>query len=116
MATPRKMPAARATIAADVRFAAVAAAFARRRDVVQKRMFNTENALAVEGKIFTMLTPKGGFVVKLPKERVDALVDGGAGARFGPGARTMKEWVTIDPAATADWVALAKEAYMFVKP
>jgi hypothetical protein len=79
-------------------------------------MFNTENALAVDGKIFTMLTPKGAFVVKLPKDRVDALIDSGDGERFGPGARKMKEWVAIDPAADADWVVLAKEAYGFVKP
>ena len=94
MATSKKQA---ASGDADARFALVAAAFGRRRDVVQKRMFNTENALWVDGKIFTMLTPKGAFVVKLPKDRVDALVEAGTGDRFGPGARKIKEWVAIDP-------------------
>jgi hypothetical protein len=116
MPNPREQQAVPPASDDGQRFAAVAAVFARRRDVVQRRMFNTENALAVDGKIFTMLTPKGAFVVKLPKDRVDALVEAGAGERFGPGARKMKEWVAIDPAADADWVALANEAYGFVKP
>jgi hypothetical protein len=81
-------------IALDPRFAPVAGAFARDRDVTQ-------------GKLFT------ATVVKLPKGRVDELVESGNGQRFGPGKRVMKEWVALD--AECDWIALAREAYAFVK-
>jgi hypothetical protein len=96
-------------------FGAIAAAFARKPGVTKKRMFNTENALAVEGKIFAMLTPKDVFVVKLPKARVDAIVAAGAGEHFGPGARKMKEWVSMAN-GREDWLALAKEAFAYVRP
>lgn len=55
------------------------------------------------------------FITKLPKERVDELLRAGKGARFDPGhGRLMKEWIVVW-AGKADWVALAKEAYEFVK-
>jgi hypothetical protein len=54
-------------------------------------------------------------VAKLPRERVDELVSGGIGERFDPGhGRLMKEWVGVG-VGRAPWVALAKEAYQFVK-
>jgi hypothetical protein len=69
--------------------------------------------LKVDGKIFAMLV-KGQFVAKLPRERVDELVNGGDGEYFDPGhGRLMKEWVAIG-AGKADWVELAKTAYDFV--
>jgi hypothetical protein len=98
-------------ITLDPRFAAVARAFARHRDVTQGKLFSA-TALKVNGKIFAM-SPRGRFVVKLSKSRVDELVEGGHGQRFGPGKRVMKEWVTLD--AECDWIALAREAYAFVK-
>ena len=57
---------------------------------------------------------QGTLVVKLPKSRVDALVDGGIGERFDPGhGRVMKEWrMVTDP--TARWRELAIEAHDFV--
>jgi hypothetical protein len=98
-------------IALDPRFAPVARAFARHRDVTQGKLF-TATALKVNGKIFAMF-PRGRFVVKLPKSRVDELVESGNGQRFGPGKRVMKEWVAVD--AECDWIAFAREAYAFVK-
>lgn len=98
----------------DPSFAPIVAAFAKDRQVSRKRMFSTSNALNVNGKIFAMLV-KGKFVTKLPKDRVDALVRDGHGEYFDPGhGRLMKEWVAIGT-DEASWVALAKEAYRFVK-
>jgi len=58
---------------------------------------------------------KCGFVVKLPKKRVDELVGGGKGERFEAGrGRIMKEWIAIG-AGKANWIELAREAYQFVK-
>jgi TfoX/Sxy family transcriptional regulator of competence genes len=95
-------------------FAPVVAAFAGNRKVIRKRMFSSENVLTVQGKIFAMFS-RGKFVAKLPKERVDEIVSAGEGERFNPGhGRLMKEWVALEEKKES-WVALAHEAYEFVK-
>lgn len=69
--------------------------------------------LKVGGKVFAMLV-KGRLVVKLPKERVEALVASGGGEYFDPGhGRIMKEWVAVEP-GNGDWQSLAREAKHFV--
>jgi hypothetical protein len=74
------------------------------------------SALQVDGRIFAMVSSAGRFVVKLPGLRVEALEAEGVGGRFDPGhGRLMKEWLAIDPASTADWLALAREALQFVR-
>jgi hypothetical protein len=66
------------------------------------------------GKLFALFT-QGTLVVKLPNERVAALVDEGVGLPFDPGhGRLMKGWLTIT-SRQAPWVALTKEAYAFVE-
>lgn len=70
--------------------------------------------LKVNGKIFAMFG-KDQFVVKLPKKRVDELVNGGKGKRFDPGhGRLTKEWIAFG-GGNEEWVKLAKEARHFVK-
>jgi hypothetical protein len=97
----------------DPRFAAVAAAFARDREVTRRKMFSSENVLAVNGRIFAMLT-RGQFVAKLPKPRVDEIVAAGQGVYFDPGhGRLMKQWVAL-AGRQGSWVALAQEAHAFV--
>ncbi|MGH3471932.1 MAG: hypothetical protein ACRDPG_07790 [Nocardioidaceae bacterium] len=60
---------------------------------------------------------RGRLVVKLPKARVDALVAAGDGVRFDANKGTpMKEWLSIDPDATLDWLPLAREAMQHVSP
>jgi hypothetical protein len=74
------------------------------------------HALRVDGKIFAMFV-RDRLVVKLPKARVDALVDSGEGVRFDANKGTpMKEWLSLDPTSTVDWPALAEEALEFVGP
>ena len=98
----------------DPLFAPVAAAFAGDRRVSRRRMFSTTSVLSVDGRIFAMLV-RGRFVAKVPKDRVDVLVRAGAGTYFDPGhGRLMKEWVAVAP-GRADWIALAREAYRFVR-
>ena len=73
-------------------------------------------ALKVSGKIFAMQSSNGHFVVKLPKTRVDELVEAGRGQRFDPGrGRLMREWLVVED-QKKDWISLAREAYEFVKP
>jgi hypothetical protein len=72
------------------------------------------SGLKVDGKIFAMVS-KGELVVKLPRERVDALIAAGTGSRFDPGhGRVMKEWVSIPPSHGHSWPELAQEAFDFV--
>lgn len=73
------------------------------------------SALKIHGKIFAMIAG-GRLVVKLPRQRVDALIAAGEGERFDPkkNGRPMKEWLTLDPASRLDWLPLAQEARSFV--
>jgi hypothetical protein len=106
----------RENAADDPRFARVVAAVAGERDVTREsRQGFGSGALKVNGKIFAMMTPRAEFVVKIPKARVDELVDEGIGGRFEPGpGRVMKEWLALDR-HPEHWTGLAKEAYRFVK-
>lgn len=99
----------------EPRFARVVEAFAGEVNVGrEERQGFGSGALKVKGKIFAMMSSKGKFVVKLPKERVDELVDGGKGERFDPGGgRLMKEWFVVE-SPKVDWIALAREAREFV--
>jgi hypothetical protein len=72
------------------------------------------NALKVGSKIFASLS-RGRLLLKLPKARVDGLIEDGKGAPFSTGAdRVKKEWVTVAPTTAAEWCALADEARAFV--
>lgn len=76
--------------------------------------FGSSGQLRIGGKIFAMLV-RGTLVVKLPRQRVDALIAAGAGERFDPGhGRLMKEWLSVSPDAAVDWLTLAREALDFV--
>jgi hypothetical protein len=94
-------------------FAPIVATFADQPNVSLGRMFSSGAVLTVNGKIFAMLV-RGKLVVKLPKPRVDELMESGLGDRFDPGhGRVMKEWVAVGPGKTA-WIELAREAHRFV--
>ena len=99
----------------DPAFAPIAKAFAKDAAVTRRKMFSSDSVLAVNEKIFAMLND-GKLVVKLPKERVDELVKQKHGVRFDPrkNGTPMKEWVVVSARRQA-WIALAKEAYRFVK-
>ena len=97
---------------ADPRLARIAKAYASDPRVTTGKLFSSVG-LNVNGKIFAMVV-RGHLVVKLPKARVDELVDRGDGQRFEPGpGRVMKEWLTFT-GAESRWDGLAREAYEFV--
>jgi TfoX/Sxy family transcriptional regulator of competence genes len=76
--------------------------------------FGKTEGLRISGKIFAMLAG-GELVVKLPKNRVDELVDSGVAKRFDAGkGRPMKEWASSAPTASRRWKALVEEARAFV--
>ena len=71
-------------------------------------------SLKANGKIFAMLV-KDRLVVKLPRARVDELVNAGAGVHFDPGhGRVQREWLSVDSQDAEEWLALATEAESFV--
>ncbi|EOD60846.1 hypothetical protein [Amycolatopsis vancoresmycina] len=67
-------------------------------------------ALRAHGRIFAMFV-RGQLVLKLPRARVDELVEGGHGVRFDANKGTpMKEWLALDAGSPQPWSALAEEA------
>ena len=102
---------------AHARLDAIAKAFAKDPRVTReaRRGFGS-GALKVNGKIFAMISSQDAFVVKLPKSRVDELVQAGLGAQFEPGpGRVMKEWLAMTrESKTPSWLDLAREARRFV--
>jgi TfoX/Sxy family transcriptional regulator of competence genes len=72
------------------------------------------SGLWVGGRLFAMLV-EDRLVVKLPRQRVEALIAAGEGERFDPGhGRLMKEWLTVAPTSEERWLPLASEALEFV--
>ena len=72
-------------------------------------------ALRFRGGIFAMLV-RGRLVLKLPRQRVDALVEAGDGVRFDANKGTpMKEWLSLDPESGHAWLPLAREALDFAR-
>ncbi len=91
----------------------------RRRGVAQYGDGFAKGGLRSNGHIFAFRSWRGAFrgafVVKLPRERVDALVASRDGKRYEqrPG-RALKEWFVVAPRSRLDWVDLAEEARRFV--
>ena len=103
------------TITPEERYVALVEEFLGERDVEQSGKGFGSDALKVRGKIFAMLS-HGRLVVKLPRQRVDALVASGDGERFDPrhDGRVMKEWLALAPTSQMEWLSLAREARVFV--
>jgi hypothetical protein len=100
----------------DRRYDAVKAALLARRGVSVKAGEGFGGgALTVGGRIFAMRSARGEYVVKLPRERVAALIASGDGRAFDAGrGRVMKEWLAVNERSRIDWTALADEARLFV--
>ncbi len=114
--TMTKKKSERKALQVDDRFARVIWAFAKHPGVTHggPKGFGA-GALKINGKIFAMISSKGEFVVKLPKERVDEMEDAGKGEPYDPGhGRRMKEWLVVTD-GRVDWTGLAKEACEYVK-
>jgi hypothetical protein len=73
------------------------------------------SAVRFQKKIFVMLV-RGRLVLKLPADRVDALIAAGEGVRFDANKGTpMKEWFSLDPESGLPWLPLAHEALDFAR-
>lgn len=107
----------------DERYGAIVKALRRKPGVTHeeagapgRKGFGSTGQLKVNNRIFAMLV-RGTLVVKLPRARVDELVEAGQGKRFDPrrNGQLMKEWLVVGPASPADWLDLANEGLRFVR-
>jgi len=57
----------------------------------------------------------GGLVVKLPRERVTALVDAGVGDPFAPAGKVFREWLAVPTPDREVWRSLLAEAVDFAR-
>jgi hypothetical protein len=77
--------------------------------------FGPNRGLRVNGRIFAIFMTEG-LTLKLPRGRVDELVEAGAGSRFDSGrGRVMREWITLSADRAADWQSWAEEAFRYVR-
>ena len=56
----------------------------------------------------------GDLVVKLPRGRVDELIDAGTGLAFAPAKKVFREWVQVPGRDETLWTTLLDEGYEFV--
>jgi hypothetical protein len=102
----------------EARYADVVEEFTGRRRVTHvdgAGGFGARGQLKVDGRIFAMLV-RDELVVKLPRDRVDELVDAGHGRRFDAGkGRPMREWFALASTSRQPWLPLAQEAFDFVQ-
>ena len=103
--------------AAD-RLAALADALADEPDVTPPdrtgpRRFGSQ-ALKVDGAAVAMVVRRA-LVLKLPADRVPALVADGRGGPFGGRARPYREWVALADGEPGTDLLLAREALAFAR-
>ncbi|SRR6266568_3275518 len=102
----------------EVRYAELVRKLSSKSGVTQGSVgkgFGSSGQLKVGGRIFAMLV-RGDLVLKLPRARVDQLVERGDGARFDAGkGKPMREWFVLSPTSSMRWPRLAQEALDFVK-
>lgn len=83
--------------------------------VTEGKGFGSSGQMKIDGRIFAMLV-RGQLVLKLPRPRVDELVESGHGVRFDAGkGKPMREWFVLSPTSQKQWLPLAHEAMDFVK-
>ncbi len=71
----------------------------------------------VDGEFLGLVDFKGsGLVVKLPRERVQELIDQGVGQPFAPAGKVFKEWVAVPERDRRRWRSLLREGVAFVAP
>jgi SAM-dependent methyltransferase len=69
------------------------------------------------GRFFASFDPEADcLVLKLPAQRVEALIDDGTGEPFAPNGRVFREWVTIPAPHPSAWARVLAEALDFAGP
>lgn len=70
--------------------------------------------LRYEGRFFASIERRTqALIVKLPRQRVQQLIEMGDGEPFAPAGRVFREWVAIPHPRREQWAALLNEAKRF---
>lgn len=72
------------------------------------------NAFCVRNRVFAMRVGID-LVLKLPPQRVAALIASDVAAPNVVGGRPMKEWANVPPASENEWLGLANESLEYVR-
>ena len=73
------------------------------------------SAIRYDRKMFAMFV-RGRLVLKLPEQRVNELVADGHGVPFDANKGVpYREWLSLNPDDTHDWLKLATEALEFAR-
>ena len=76
--------------------------------------FGRSTGLRIHKKIYAIQNGDS-LILKLPRDRVEQLIESGTGEPWGPGTgRIMREWVEIPEAGWNKWAALTEEARAYV--
>ncbi len=71
--------------------------------------------LRVDGEFFATCDHRTGeLIVKLPRERVQELIDCGSAQPFAPAGRIFREWALVPERDEQCWAGLLAEAHSFV--
>ena len=71
--------------------------------------------LRVGREFLALVDFKGsGLVVKLPKGRVEGIIESGDGRPFAPAGRVFKEWLSVPEPNRRRWRSLLREGIEFV--
>ncbi len=71
--------------------------------------------LLIDDKVFAWSSVAWYFVVRLPTERVDALVSAGTGRMLTAGGQQTPDWLVVHGESFEEWLELAREAMRFVR-
>lgn len=100
--------------AGEARFWDLAAPLLARTGVERSTMMGLP-CLRIHGAFFASCDRRtGDLLVKLPKARVDELVDAGRAHPFAPAGRRFREWAAVPPERGRTWKRLLDEALAFV--
>lgn len=103
------------TIAPEKLFWELAAELQREDPRIHESTIMNGRCLRVGREFLALVDYKGsGLVVKLPKARVAAIIETGAGKPFGPAGKIFKEWLAVPKPDRRRWRALLEEGVAFV--
>lgn len=102
-------------IAPEELFWQLAADLQREDPRLQEGTIMKGRCLRVGKEFLALVDYKGsGLVVKLPRERVAALIATGVGKPFGPAGKIFGEWVAVPTPDRSQWRALLREGIAYV--
>ena len=82
---------------------------------IQEGTIMNGRCLRVGKEFLALVDYKGsGLVVKLPKKRVDELIESGVGQSFAPAGKVFREWLSVPKPDRRRWLLLLREGIEYV--